>query len=127
MPNHESPARVLIVEDDVAAQEVFADMLEELGAVVATASSVSEARAKLGSFAPTLVITDFYMPGETGMAMRAEVQAWNAAVPVVALTGADDAKVPPGAGFTRIVRKPVTLQALGELLTLARPDHAPPR
>ena len=119
MPNQDSPARVLVVEDDVAAQEVFADMLEELGAVVTTASSVSEARAKLGGFAPTLVITDFYMPGENGMAMRAEVVAWNAGVPVVALTGADDAQVPPGAGFTRVVRKPVTLDALRELLTLA--------
>jgi CheY-like chemotaxis protein len=119
MPNQDPPARVLVVEDDVAAQEVFADMLEELGAVVVTASSVSEARSKLAGFVPTLVITDFYMPGENGMAMRAEVMAWNAAVPVVVLTGADDAKVPPGAGFTRVVRKPVTLDALRDLLTLA--------
>ena len=119
MPSDERSPRVLVVEDDVAAQEVFADMLEELGATVATASSVSEARAKLASFAPTLVITDFYLPGETGMAMRSEVNGWNPAVPVVALTGADDAKVPPGAGFTKIVRKPITLDALRELLTLA--------
>jgi CheY-like chemotaxis protein len=119
MSSEDSAPRVLVVEDDVAAQEVFADMLEELGATVATAGSVSEARAKLASFAPTLVITDFYLPGETGMAMRAEMNAWNPAVPVVALTGADDAKVPPGAGFTKIVRKPITLDTLRELLTLA--------
>ena len=119
MPEQDTPARVLVVEDDVAAQEVFADMLEGLGATVATASSVSEARAKLAGFAPALVITDVYMPGENGVAMRAEVLAWNPAVPVVALTGADDAKVPPNAGFTRIVRKPVTLDGLRELLALA--------
>jgi CheY-like chemotaxis protein len=67
MPNQDPPARVLVVEDDVAAQEVFADMLEELGAVVVTASSVSEARSKLAGFVPTLVITDFYMPFSPGM------------------------------------------------------------
>ena len=111
-----SPVRVLIVEDDLAALDVFRDMLEDLGATVATASSVVEGRVKLASFAPTLVITDVYMPGENGLVMRAEVRHWNPVIPVVALTGADEAAVSPDAGFFTILRKPVSMATLQELL-----------
>ena len=110
------PVRVLVVEDDEAAMDVFADMLDALGATVASARSVAQARPLLESFKPTLVITDVYMPGENGLVMRAEVRHWNAAVPVAALTGADDATVTPDAGFFAVLRKPVSLATLDALL-----------
>ena len=111
-----NPIRVLVVEDDQAAMEVFADMLDALGATVASAGSVAQARSLLETFRPTLVITDIYMPGANGLVMRAEVRQWNAACPVVALTGADDAALTPDAGFFAVLRKPVSMTTLEALL-----------
>lgn len=116
----QTEVRVLVVEDDPAAMDVFVDMLEALGATVIGAGSVPEGRVKLRSFAPHLVITDVYMPGENGLVMRAEVRNWNADVPVVALTGADDAAVSPDAGFFQILRKPVSMATLEQLLETVR-------
>ena len=112
--------RVLIVDDDEVVLEVFGDMAAALGADVATATSVSEARPLLRTFAPTMVITDVYMPGENGLVMRAEVRHWNAGTPVVALTGARDAEVSPGAGFVYVLQKPVPLTTLAAVLNAVR-------
>jgi DNA-binding NtrC family response regulator len=112
--------RVLIVDDDDVVLEVFADMVAALGAEVATATCVDEARPLLQSFNPTLVITDVYMPIENGLVMRAEVRHWNPAVPVVALTGAGDAEVPADAGFAHVLQKPVLLDTMAALLKALR-------
>ena len=112
--------RVLVVDDDEPVLEVLAEMVASFGALVATATSVAEARPLLETFAPTLVITDVYMPGENGLVMRAEVRHWNAGTPVVALTGAGDAEINPDAGFSHVLRKPVLLETLGTMLTALR-------
>ena len=113
--------RVLLVDDDEVVLEVFADMVVSLGAEVTTATSVREARPLLQSFGPTVVITDIYMPEESGLILRAEVRHWNPAVPVLALTGADDGAIPPDAGFVHVLQKPVLLQTLAAILkTLQR-------
>jgi DNA-binding response OmpR family regulator len=109
--------RVLVVDDDEPVLEVLAEMIASFGALVATATSVGEARPLLETFAPTLVMTDVYMPGENGLVMRAEVRHWNAGTPVVALTGADDAEVSLDAGFAHVLRKPVSLETLAAVLT----------
>ncbi len=67
-----------------------------------------------------MVITDVYMPGENGLVMRAEVRHWNPETPVVALTGARDAEVNPGAGFISVLQKPVPLGTLAAVLSLVR-------
>jgi CheY-like chemotaxis protein len=108
--------RVLIVDDDDVVLEVFADLVSALGAEVSTATSVAAARPLLAEFKPSLVITDVYMPVENGLVMRAEVRRWNAAVPVVALTGAGEAEVRPDAGFTQVLQKPVVLDTLAAVL-----------
>lgn len=115
--------RVLLVDDDDVVLEVFADMVESLGAQVTTAISVAEARPLLESFRPTLVITDVYMPEENGLIMRAEVRQWNAAVPVVALTGAGDGDIPPDAGFAHVLQKPVLLDTMAAVLKRLRPQE----
>ena len=112
--------RVLIVDDDHVVLEVFADMVASLGAEVTTATSVAEARLMLAEFAPTLVVTDVYMPGENGLVMRAEVRNWRATTPVVALTGAGDGEIPVDAGFVQVLQKPVPLQTLAALLKTLR-------
>jgi CheY-like chemotaxis protein len=118
LPGH--GMRVLLVDDDAVVLEVFADMVASLGAEVATAVSVAEARPLLRTFLPTAVITDINMPEENGLIMRAAVRRWNEAVPVVVLTGAGDGAVPAEAGFAHVLQKPVLLNTMAALLKALR-------
>jgi DNA-binding response OmpR family regulator len=118
--------RVLLVDDDAAVLEVFADMVTAMGAEVATAISVQEARPLLETFRPTVVITDVYMPDENGLVLRAEVREWNPKVPVVALTGAAEGIVPSEAGFSHVLQKPVMMNTLAEVLMTLRRREGPP-
>ena len=118
--------RVLLVDDDDVVLEVFADMVASLGAEVTTATSVAEARPLLRSFAPTLVITDVYMPEENGLVLRAEVREWDPTVPVVALTGAGDSNVQDDAGFAYVLQKPVMLDTMAGILNTLRPKEGLP-
>lgn len=108
--------KVLVVDDDEPVLEVLADMMASLGADVATATSVSEARLVLELFEPSVVLTDVYMPGENGLVMRAEMRRRNPHVPVIALTGGRDADVLPDAGFADRLRKPLLLETLRAVL-----------
>ena len=117
--------RVLLVDDDTAVLEVFADMVAAMGAEVTTAISVQEARPLLETFRPTVVITDVYMPEENGLVLRAEVRHWNPKVPVVALTGASEGIVPSEAGFRHVLQKPVMMNTLAAVLTTLRSREGP--
>ena len=108
--------KVLVVDDDEPVLEVLADMVASLGAEVATATSVSEARLVLELFDPSLVMTDVYMPGENGLVMRALMRHRNPDVPVIALTGGRDADMPLDAGFVFRLRKPLLLETLRAVL-----------
>ena len=118
--------RVLLVDDDAAVLEVFADMVAAMGAEVTTAISVQEARPLLETFRPTVVITDVYMPDENGLVLRAEVREWNPKVPVVALTGAAEGLVPSEAGFRHVLQKPVMMNTLAAVLSTLRSREALP-
>ena len=118
--------RVLLVDDDDILLEVFADMLAALGADVTTATSVHEARPLLKDFRPTLVITDLYMPDESGLILRVEVREWNPSIPVVALTGSHDSEVPRDAGFAHVLQKPVMLDTMAAILNTIRQTEGLP-
>lgn len=62
-------ATALIVDDDVVALIVVRHMLEALGLDVTQAANVSAARAALSQRSFDLVIADYSMPGETGLAL----------------------------------------------------------
>ena len=104
-------ARVLVIEDDAAINDVVATRLLRDGHTVTQAFSGSEARLLLGEKGTTfdLVISDLMLPGATGEELVGLIRERDAATPVVVISaratpadkiglldlGADDSLVKP--------------------------------
>ncbi len=58
--------KVLVVDDEVDAQELVKRVLEECGANVLTASSADEALELVQTYKPNVVVSDIGMPGKDG-------------------------------------------------------------
>ncbi|MEI2583105.1 ATP-binding protein [Scytonema sp. PRP1] len=58
--------KVLVVDDEVDAQELLKRVLEDCGANVLTASSAEEALELVQSYKPNVVVSDIGMPGKDG-------------------------------------------------------------
>jgi signal transduction histidine kinase/CheY-like chemotaxis protein len=104
--------RVLLVDDEADARELFAATLAEHGAAVTAVGSVSEALSTLGALQPHVLVSDIAMPGEDGHALIRQVRALDAErggrMPSVALTaygGAEHTEQALAAGFQAHVVK----------------------
>jgi nitrogen-specific signal transduction histidine kinase len=118
--------RILLVDDEAALVRVGTRQLERLGYNVVACTRVADALAALRGN-PTsfeLVVTDYYMPEQTGVDFSREVGRISPGVPVLLLTGqmgTIDDRVLKDAGVRRVAMKPLTLEGLAvvvhELLT----------
>jgi CheY-like chemotaxis protein len=107
--------RVLVVDDDPGARELFAAVLHEQGADVACAQSAAEAMARFEAGGTDLMIVDIGMPEEDGYSLLRRVRAYEAArgwpsTPAVAVTAyasSADRVDALCAGFVAHVPKPV--------------------
>jgi two-component system NtrC family response regulator len=70
----ESPARILLVDDDESLRRVLELQLSEAGFTVVTSGSAEEALQVLGSEGFDLVISDIRMPGMDGLAFLGEIK-----------------------------------------------------
>lgn len=92
----ETPARILIIEDDVDINQLVAASLSKAGYACAQAFSGSEARlllkaAAAGAEEPfDLVITDLMLPGASGEELVAEIRAAGEA-PIIVVSARTDA------------------------------------
>lgn len=104
-----SGVRVLVVEDHEDSRVVFEQCLLLEGATVLTAPSARKALALLAKHDVDIVLTDYAMPGETGVWLLARVRQHSTRIPVVVITGYHDADVRHlrHASFARVLRKPV--------------------
>jgi CheY-like chemotaxis protein len=114
---------VLVVEDHDDARDAIVAVLAQCGADVLVAGSVAEARAKLETATPDLLLSDIGMPGEDGYALIQHVRSTPelAKIPAIALTayaGVIDQARALAAGFETHMAKPI------EAATLARVVHA---
>lgn len=110
------PARVLLVEDDAALQELIADYLREEGYEVVSACTVAEAIRSLRQKPVDLVLADsLWAPAWADAGDRwsrlEQVRAAAGDTPVVIFTAydADDFADFAQRGFRDLVLKPVTL------------------
>jgi signal transduction histidine kinase/CheY-like chemotaxis protein len=113
--------RVLVVDDDTDARELFEVALRASGAEVRSVGSAAAALVELDSFAAHLLVSDIGMPGEDGYALlrrlRAREPPGGAHLPAIALTafaGPTDRAQAIDAGFEVHLAKPVTPSALVE-------------
>ena len=81
-----SPSRILLVDDDVAAQRMVASYLEEHNFLVATAIGRQELAQRFKVAEPSLVILDLRLGQEDGLDLLREIRA-DSDVPVIIITG----------------------------------------
>jgi len=82
------PATVLIVEDEPAILELIGVNLEHAGFETLRATSAEEAGRLLGDILPDLVLLDWMLPGQTGLALarRLRGEARTREMPLIFLT-----------------------------------------
>ena len=110
---------ILIVEDDDDARELMQAVLEQRGARVSAAESVSRAFELLQDAPPDVIVSDIAMPDEDGFSLARRVRELPAdrggQTPIVAVSayaGASDRMRALAAGFDQYLHKPVDFDKL---------------
>jgi len=114
---HEGP--VLVVDDDIDIREAIRDALEQEGHSVALAADGQEALDYLGRGSiPSLILLDWNMaPMNAEEFMEAfSKHALSGQVPVVLVTADARANEKMSHGFAGILRKPMKLEALYDVV-----------
>jgi len=127
--------RLLVVEDNEDARRAFAALLEQYGARVRSASSVTQAIEALAGERPDCVICDLVMPAQDGFDLirwMQTVQPEQQAAPVIALSAFADPHYRErtrSAGFAAHFEKPVDLPELFKVLRRlsGQPPGGPPQ
>jgi CheY-like chemotaxis protein len=106
--------RVLVVDDEPEARELFARILEVAGAEVTCAASAADALAALREAPQDVLLSDSEMPGIDGYTLLPQAAALAeargerlSAIAVTAYSRPEDEARSLAAGFDRHVRKPV--------------------
>lgn len=114
-------ARVLVVEDDAPTGRALERMLDELGATATVVRTAADALRAAALAAPDLVLLDLGLPDGDGREVLRTLRETPALarLPVVVSSGAAGAALGrelAARGATAILPKPVTLEALRNLL-----------
>ncbi len=118
------PKRVLIVDDEPNVAMLLADSLEKLGDeyVFETARNGDEALAKIQQTAYALVITDYKMPGMSGLDLAQAVRQFSPDTQVVLMTAYGTAELRDKAGDMSLdgyIDKPFTMDQIREIVERA--------
>jgi CheY-like chemotaxis protein len=108
-------ARLLIVEDEEAAAEALAALLELDGFDVTRAPNGKRAIEMLAQVRPELIITDYMMPVMDGIEMAKSIRATPAYadVPIVMTSGVSEAALKAQISLlSAFLRKPFRVEAL---------------
>jgi len=82
--------RIMIVDDDKDALEVYRTRLSHAGFDVEIAESAEQALSRVKKFDPGLIVTDVRMSGMTGLELLSKIREAMEGVYVVVMTGHDD-------------------------------------
>jgi CheY-like chemotaxis protein len=106
-------ARVLVVEDDRDTREIVQFILEQNGAIVASADSVPRALEVYPTFGANVIVADIGMPEYNGYALIAQIREDEAkldrftpAIALTAYTSPADRTQALSAGFQEYMAKP---------------------
>jgi two-component system C4-dicarboxylate transport response regulator DctD len=111
----DTPIRVLLVEDDEDVRLGSAQALMLAGFDVIECGSVEEARPHATAGAPLVVLCDVRLPGLSGLQWLPELQAVDAQLPVILVTGHGDIAMAVGAmrqGAWDFIAKPCSADTL---------------
>lgn len=116
---------ILLVEDRESLRHVYATYLRGQGHGVAEAEDVERARALLQQNQFDLILTDYMLPGVTGLDFLSEIKAQDEQTPVVVMTAFGEVKLAVETmrrGAFDFLEKPIDLGHLGLVVSRAL-DH----
>jgi signal transduction histidine kinase/response regulator of citrate/malate metabolism len=121
-PAASTPARILVVDDNVDSAMSLAMLLQSMGHTTQEANDGATAIETARHFRPDLVLLDIGLPDMNGyeVCRRLRAEPWGGDIVIVALTGRgqdEDRNKSREAGFDHHVIKPVAYAALMELLS----------
>jgi DNA-binding NtrC family response regulator len=114
-PNLLDVARILCVDDEVAALEILREMLERAGHQPITVQNAEAALNVLSRGGIDLLVSDYRMPGVTGLELLERIRESGLDVPVIMITGygsIEHAVLSIKAGAVDYVTKPIRPQQL---------------
>lgn len=115
-----SDFRVLVVDDISTNCIVAKRILERIGVqYVDTATNGEAALALIAEQPPSLVLTDLWMPGVSGVDLEKSLHERLPDLPVVAITAdndRDEKRFPEQSRFRSVVQKPLTVENLYAVL-----------
>jgi CheY-like chemotaxis protein len=114
---------VLVVDDDIESQELYAEILRWAGFEVSTATDGDSALKTAVSARPEAILLDILLPRRDGIAVLRQLRQMpeTAATPIIALTGVADAadRARIVGGFTEVLEKPCDPNSLIAVLRRA--------
>jgi len=119
-----STLRILVVEDDERLAEVFRDFVAELGYQPIVVGSAEAALEALTSARPDTILLDLRLPGMSGVEFLSLPAVRDSEVPIVVVSGVateTEARACLKLGALDFIRKPVTLERLGQVLAYLGP------
>jgi CheY-like chemotaxis protein len=113
----QTPASVLIVDDNADTREMYDLALANAGFRVLQAKNATDGLARAAQALPDVIVTDFVMPSIDGMELLTRVQAdpRTERIPVIVLSGwvdADTSRRALAAGAIAFILKPCDPESL---------------
>jgi DNA-binding response OmpR family regulator len=112
-------ARILLVDDEVELLFLISEYLNIRGFQSELATNAAEARLRLEEMQFDAVLSDFNMPGESGLDLLGHVSSRFPGLPFIMMSGSDYSSLKAQAlemGGREFIPKPFELKALTDLL-----------
>jgi response regulator RpfG family c-di-GMP phosphodiesterase len=88
--NGDSPARILVVDDEASVRELIGTLLTRRGYEVVRAGSARDAIRSVEAHDVSAVLSDINMPGRSGLDLIDELRELRPSLPIVLITGSGD-------------------------------------
>lgn len=111
--------KILAIDDDSIIRTLLTNILSKAGYEVITASDGESGLALAATSNPDLVVTDFQMPGLTGLDVVVELQRTQPGLPVILLTAHGDVALTIKSiqlGAYDFIEKPIQMQELLDVI-----------
>jgi CheY-like chemotaxis protein len=109
-------AQILVIEDDPYAREALSLLLDFYGYDVTCASNGADGLALVTEATPDLVVTDWRMPGLSGLALCRALRERRDAIPIIVVTSAEEVFSHDQPVNARL-RKPIDPRLLNHTIT----------
>ena len=110
--------KVLVIEDEPLIRDIYSEFLELLGHEADVVVDVHEGLARFDPLVHQVVITDFLMPGLTGLEVAEALRARSRTTPIVLISGSAEEPDERRAAETGLhfLRKPVSFAQFKAML-----------